>query len=205
MVSIAVRSETGSIYRCAMAVLVVMGVFLLSHSGAHANSSTHLQAPTQVNLDREKKFKKSGHSLTAVAEFQIEAKILSKKEYRDGREANIAPVDLALGWGAMATEPLLSKLSVTQNGRFASISYAPDEISRSEIIHNSSNMHMVPISRDVKKALLNVEPGQVVQIKGYLVNIRHTDGWRWRTSTTRTDEGNGACEIILVQSIVVSG
>ncbi|CAN0601435.1 unnamed protein product [Ectocarpus sp. 12 AP-2014] len=183
-----------------------MGALALSHAVADAAPSANLEAPTQVNLDRKKTFKKSGHSLTAVAAFEIEAKILSKKEYRDGRESNIAPVDLALGWGAMASEQLLSKLSVTQQGRFASISYSSDDvISRNEIIQNSSNMHMVPISRDVKKALLSVKPGQVVQIKGYLVNIRHTDGWRWRTSTTRTDEGNGACEIILVQSIEISG
>jgi hypothetical protein len=40
-----------------------------------------------------------------------------------------------------------------------------------------------------------------VRIEGWLVEAVAPDGWRWRSSTTRDDSGNGACELIYVCSI----
>jgi hypothetical protein len=34
------------------------------------------------------------------------------------------------------------------------------------------------------------------------VDISAEDGWRWRSSRSRTDTGNGACELILLERIV---
>ncbi|MDH4134437.1 MAG: hypothetical protein OEV31_06575 [Gammaproteobacteria bacterium] len=33
--------------------------------------------------------------------------------------------------------------------------------------------------------------------------IQASDGWQWRSSLTRTDSGNGACEVVLVKSMRV--
>lgn len=165
-----------------------------------------LAAPVQSNLNKKKLYSKSGYQLEAIAGFELEARVLSAAQYREGREAQISQVDLTLGWGQMATDRMLSKIDVTQSGRFASMRYNPAAgIEVSDIVHNSSNMHMIPSSNTVNKALRNVKKGQVVQIEGYLVNIRHSDGWRWLTSTSRTDMGDGACEIILVTAIKVVG
>ena len=32
---------------------------------------------------------------------------------------------------------------------------------------------------------------------------KSADGWRWQSSLTRHDTGNGACELLLVQSAAV--
>ena len=147
-------------------------------------------APVQSALAKKKLYKKSGHQLEAVATFNVRAKVLSAATYRKGREALISPVDLALGWSKMASETMLSQVTVTQSNRFASMRYNPaGDIKASDIVHNSSNMHMIPASRSVKAALQKIKKGQVVEIEGYLVNIRHSDGWRWLTSTSRTDRG----------------
>lgn len=169
-----------------------------------SDPATASNAPIQSTLNRTKIYEKAGHQLEAVAKFSIQAKVLSAAQYNKGREAKISPIDLALGWSKMASNKLLSQVSVTQSGRFASMRFDPTEdIAVNDIVHNSSNMHMIPSSRKVHAALKSVKKGQVVQIEGYLVNIRHSDGWRWLTSTSRTDRGNGACEILLVKSITV--
>ena len=42
-----------------------------------------------------------------------------------------------------------------------------------------------------------------LELKGYLVDVDHDSGWMWRTSMSRTDSGDGACEIVYVESLSV--
>jgi hypothetical protein len=49
--------------------------------------------------------------------------------------------------------------------------------------------------------LSRLRPGQVVRLQGYLVRVEAPGGWQWNSSMTRDDTGNGACEVMLVQSV----
>jgi hypothetical protein len=48
-----------------------------------------------------------------------------------------------------------------------------------------------------------VRAGDRVRIEGWLVEATAPDGWRWRSSLTREDTGNGACELVYVCAIEV--
>lgn len=186
--------------------ILVATLSLMGADASVANAAATTNAPVQSELNSKKTYKKAGHQLEAVAAFQVQAKVLSAAQYRTGREAKISPVDLALGWNKMASDTLLSQVAVTQSGRFASMQYDPtQDINVNDIIHNSSNVHMIPATRELDKTLHGIKKGQIVQIEGYLVNIRHKDGWRWLTSTSRTDRGDGACEILLVKAVKIIG
>jgi hypothetical protein len=56
--------------------------------------------------------------LRPLAGFSVEARVLSRKDYRRGREAALSPTDLALGWGAMSAPGMARRLDVTQSGRW---------------------------------------------------------------------------------------
>jgi len=60
---------------------------------------------------------------------------------------------------------------------------------------------MIPANEEVKAALFDVEEGQVVQLHGYLVRIDADDGWQWRSSLTRKDTGDNACELVLTEKL----
>jgi hypothetical protein len=60
-------------------------------------------------------------------------------------------------------------------------------------------MHLIPASDEVRQALARVKRHELVTISGYLVAVQHPDGWRWRSSVSRTDSGGGACELIWVE------
>jgi len=62
---------------------------------------------------------------------------------------------------------------------------------------------MIPAGSAVERSLMNVREGDVIVLKGYLVDVDHDSGWRWRTSMSRTDTGTGACEIVYVESISI--
>ncbi len=146
----------------------------------------------------------AGHQIIYLAHFEIRARVLSKEVYRFDRGASLAPVDLALGWGRMSDSRVLNQLSISQSFRFYHYRWRGEPpIPVAEMVSHSANMHLIPTSSDIEKKLKGVRVGQVIHIKGQLVEARLKDGSYWRSSLTRHDSGNGACELIRVESVNV--
>ena len=147
-------------------------------------------------------FRLAAAQLQPLAGFSVDARVLSRKDYRSGREAELSPTDLALGWGAMAAQGMAERLDVRQSGRWYRYQWSgaaplpPREIARS-----SANMHLIPADAATAAALRDVRAGERVRIDGWLVEADAPDGWRWRSSLSRNDTGAGACELIYVCAI----
>lgn len=158
------------------------------------------EPPAQTNLGEEEVIRHGDLTIVKVARFDVTARVLSKERYWFGREARLAPYDLALGWGRMSDTKVLDKISISQRGRYYYWSVRDYPIPRGEITSNSANMHLIPASEEVREALDRVRRGRIVRFNGYLVRVTGPKGWRWNTSTTRTDTGPGACELVWVES-----
>ncbi len=145
-------------------------------------------------------FQLEQHKITPRAAFAVEATVLGAERYRFGREAEISPLDLALGWGRMANPAVYDALDVSQSGRWYRYRWGAEgpPIPLEEIISSSSNMHMIPATPQVAEALLDIRPGERVALAGWLVDVDTAEGFRWRTSLRRDDSGDGACEIVYV-------
>ncbi len=163
------------------------------------------EAPLQNNLSSRPVIQVDDYQFTLMAEFQLEARVLGRKDYRRDGAARLSPIDLALGWGAMARPEIIDQFDIRQRGRFYFWRTDVFPIPRQEIIASSANMHMIPANPEAFHALRQVRSGDSVRLRGYLVNVDREDGWRWRTSMTRTDSGDGACEIVLVTLAQVMG
>ncbi len=155
--------------------------------------------PKQNNISESISFTFEEYQITPMAHFEIEARVLSIEKYSWGREADLSPIDLALGWRSMSDEAVLEKISIRQSNRFYYWSTEEYPIPRKEIESNSANMHLIPASSTIAKQLKTVIEGHVVVFKGYLVKVKAGDGWRWSSSMSRYDTGKGACELIWVQ------
>lgn len=137
--------------------------------------------------------------VSTLARFEITARVLSRKNYSFGRESKLCPIDLALGWGPMSDEAVLDEISVSQNGRWYRWSVKEFPIPQRDIERNSANMHMVPATPEIKKRLKRVRKGHLVECRGFLIEINASDGFAWKSSLTRNDTGDGACEIVWVE------
>ena len=147
-------------------------------------------------------FAHSAATLTPLAGFSVEARVLSREDYRMGRESDLSPTDLALGWQRMREDAVLSQLSISQSSRWYHYRWQDQPpLAPTEIALSSANMHMIPSSGQVADALARVSANDHVRIDGWLVEARTPDGWRWRSSTTREDSGGGACEVVYVCAI----
>jgi hypothetical protein len=63
----------------------------------------------------------------------------------------------------------------------------------------AANMHMVPSTAEL--AGLRAIARDLVDIRGYLVEIKFPNGGTWRSSLPRTDTGNGARELVWVDEL----
>ena len=160
-------------------------------------------APVQRNV-QPSSFKFDDYQITKKANFEINARVLSTENYYLSREADLSPIDLALGWGVMSDSGLLSRLSISQSSRWYRWRYDGSiPVTDEQVITSSGNMHMVPATAAVERSLQQLREGDVITLEGYLIDVDHDSGWKWRTSMTRTDTGGGACEIVYVESIEV--
>jgi hypothetical protein len=145
---------------------------------------------------------------TALAQFDVQARVLSTNHYSFDTMAAISPVDLALGWGPMSDSDVLAGVRVTQSGRFYYWSSRFGRrlpIPKNEVISHSANMHMIPADDEVRKTLLATRTGELVTLSGLLVQVNRPNGWILRTSLSRTDTGMGACEVVWVERIRRTG
>jgi hypothetical protein len=158
-------------------------------------------APLQVDLDSGERLQRGDITLTTRARFELTARVLSREDYRYDAGASLAPEDLALGWGRMSDSAVLAKITISQSNRFYYWHVDEFPIPRREIETSSANMHMIPSDDTVRRSLERVRQGQLVHLTGFLVDASRPNGWRWHTSMTREDTGDGACELVYVESI----
>jgi hypothetical protein len=162
--------------------------------------------PVQRNLDPPQPFSARGHTFVARARYDITARVLRKEIYRLDGGASVAPVDLGVGWGPLSDTRVIDELEFSQMGRF--FYWRPRDgstfpIPREMLVTHAAQMHLVPASDALEDRLKKLRPGQLVSISGYLVDVRDAGGFRWSTSMSRTDTGDGACELVWVESLAV--
>jgi hypothetical protein len=159
------------------------------------------EVPRQENIAGVRQIERGDYTITPIASFDVEARVLGVKRYRFDREAQLSPYDLALGWGRMSDSEVLEQFDIKQSGRFYFWSTRTCPLPRDEVVRSSANMHIIPADDAVLSRLQRLREGHIVELKGYLVTAKADDGWLWLSSTTRRDSGAGACELVLVEDI----
>ena len=144
-----------------------------------------------------------GYELSNSEPIEMTGRVLSRRDYRTGREAELSPTDFALGWGPLLNREISDQLQVSQSNRWFRWQAQTLPIPKSEITCSAANVHLIPASEAVRRALESVNTGDVVALRGQLVDVTAEDGWRWRSSRSRSDTGAGSCELLLVEDVVL--
>lgn len=159
--------------------------------------------PIQMNLTGQKSFEFKDYNITPLAEFEIQAKILSKYNYSGERAADLSPVDLALGWGRMSDEAILDSFKIRQGNRTFSWWTKEFPIPRREVEISCANMHIIPANKEIKAIIDRSRKGEIVKFSGYLVKVDAADGWKWNSSLTREDTRGYSCELVFVEEFEI--
>ncbi len=187
-----------------IAALIALAAWFLKPSGFKSYGPGVLapDAPLQREVGSSTSgLEREGFTISPLASFKGKVRVLSREDYYVGRESELSPTDLALGWGRMSDESVLADISISQRGRFYYWQVDAFPLPRNEIVTSSANMHMIPANPLVADTLDDVGAGDLIEFDGYLVKVSTDDGWRWQSSLTRGDTGNGACELIWLRDI----
>lgn len=146
-----------------------------------------------------------------IATFHSRTLILKRKDYpvnlAQDPLSEFAPMDLVMAWGRAGLQENRNGVSLAQGQRryaWKANLKAWQRPGVKEFGQNTANWHLIPADEIIAKELSSLKPGDVVDLDGDLVSVKLTGGMTARSSTSREDDGDGACEIIRVTHVQVS-
>jgi hypothetical protein len=157
-----------------------------------------LQSKTQ-----EKPWQHGNYLITPLADYDVTARVLSKKNYAWDNSAELSPVDFVLGWGIMSDSALLDTLRISQSRRWFYVYWQSLSVDPNQIMGHSANTHILPANNSVARQIKQARRNDIIRLRGYLVQVTSSDGFSWRSSLTRSDTGNGSCEVFWVTSVEI--
>lgn len=185
-----------------LAALIAGGWFIFHDTPARWRGMPAAHDPVQTTAKLPPAFTHGDYTITPLANYSVTAVVLARERYRNDAAAKIGPLDLALGWGPMSTAAVINDLSISQSGRWYEYSWAKEPpLNGDQIETHSANTHCLPANDEVRRQLLSVKRHDLVTLEGYLVEVNGPDGYRWRSSLSRSDTGGGACEVMWITTI----
>ena len=172
----------------------------------------YLNLPYPIQTDAEGQFtdKVDDYNVyyTIKANYSISAKVVEKKYYFPYKISNkLSRYDLGLVFGKLLDESLLSEITFKNTGhrslQTTYFSSLPAKVGGNVGLY-FSNTHVIHANDNVLKCLRNIKEGDYVKLDGYLVYVTYKNGkgtGTWNSSLTRTDRGDGACEVMYVKSV----
>jgi len=185
-----------------IAVAAIAWLFLRPESKADWKGIPAARPPVQAETNLPEAFAHGDYTVTPLARYSITAVVLARERYRNDHEADLSPIDLALGWGPMSMSGVINELKFSQSGRWYEYRWPGEPpLEPSQMATNSANTHCLPATKDIRRALLAVKRHELVTLEGHLVEVTGPKGYRWRSSLTRNDAGARSCEVFWITSV----
>lgn len=212
------------------AVVAVISVWLLTTVArtiythipvSHPDARIQVAGPEQFMVLSKDWEKEGVQKIKPLATYKIQGVVLSTSRYSESfdQAAVASSWDVALAWGTVADPRVLNEIKPRQYGRFVfwngispaaektlfpllRASKETEKLNPREILErNIANIHVI-CDNSVSRKIKRLRKGQVITLHGDLVEVQFPGTSRtWKSSLTRDDTGNGACEIMHVRSI----
>jgi hypothetical protein len=190
------------------AVLVLALYYVADPAVRHAPGVLVPEEPSQKDPADGRSWQSGDYRITPLADYTIRALVLHTQRYWFDGGSGLAPYDFGVAWGPMSDQAVIDRMSFTQGARY--MQWKPAGRNRAfpmtyeEINAHCANMHLIPARREIRRQLASVRRGEIVTLEGQLVEVEGSNGYRWKTSLSRTDSGGGACELMWVSRVSVA-
>jgi hypothetical protein len=151
----------------------------------------------------------SNYELEPVAKYEISGMIVSHNDvqafddiYHTSNSVDVR--DLCLVWGQNVEDDNHLSFNFKNEPWSCHISQKSYDSPGEFKMENLSNNHLLVASSKIRDEIYSLHPGDQVKLTGQLVNYGLPGEAPFRrTSQVRTDEGNGACEVMFVEQVKV--
>lgn len=191
---------------CLPVIFIIPLVLLVYNIWPGEPFTGYIADPVQVGLDGGQVINMLGDegyvSLSLLASYDIEAVVKSTNRLRD-YPAQVSRYDFALAWGDLNRADIDATISYAQGLRHYTYRWSSDTpVSPAYIGSHSANVHIIHGDKNILKKVQGIRKNDHIRLQGYLVQVNFPHG-PWRSSLTRTDSGNGACEVMYVTDLQV--
>lgn len=111
--------------------------------------------------------------------------------------------DICVIWGKNITNPYLKDFEFSHGDWTCYVQTSSSEAWSTFKLDQLSNNHLLPMNFDIESDMKAAHIGDEIHLKGQLVNYSINHGPKRRSSITRDDKENGACEIIYVNEFKI--
>jgi hypothetical protein len=189
-----------------LVVLAICLVALVGHAASrwpvsHGPGVLVAEGPAQTPPRSLRMIELGGYQLTPLADYSIRARVLGAERYRFDAIADLVPLDLALGWMSMSDSRVLDRTHLMQLRRHFYYQMPGGVLTPETAKISAANTHVIPSDDAVRRQLLELKEGDVVHLTGQLVEVTGPRGLTMRSSLRRDDSGDGACEILYVETV----
>jgi hypothetical protein len=194
-------------------LLYINRYYLFGREYVYVDNLYNLKDPIQEKASGTKKITIDGENvfISRLYSYKIQARVIDTKQYIGFDLLNkLSPEDMGLAWDFMVEDRNIDKINCYShsnrllNYRIYDNSWLESAGGRERVNQRVSNNHLIPADKTVKGKLLSIKKGEYVELEGYLVTAYTTDSDSniyWKSSDTRTDTGDGACEVIYVTDV----
>lgn len=168
------------------------------------------QDPIQEKIEHPKSFtheyKETKYTIDPLYDYELWGLVVSHNDisefsdiYHD--EDSFDTKDLCVIWGENLKNNDYQNIDF-KSGSWTCYVHYPAGVSFSS--SHLSNNHLITDSENIREKISDISRGDQIHMKGKLVNYGVSkNSWKRNTSTTRTDTGNTACEVIFVEEIKI--
>lgn len=147
--------------------------------------------------------KKGIVELELLAYYDITAQVKSIHDYSDDFTSQVSPRDFALAWGDVNMPSIDNHVKYRQNERWYYFTVNSKASVNAEYVdYYTANTHIIPANETILSIVKSVNKNDRISMQGYLVNAYFSNGY-WESSLTRSDTGDGSCEIMYVTNIQI--
>lgn len=144
------------------------------------------QIPTSNNFIKVRDGDADVH-ISFLAAYSLSGRVFGKTDHRfsyiDDTYAHLSPIDLVVGWGALASQPKALR-ATTSGSRTTSIECLDLAYCDAGMI---SHTHFIPQNDDIRTKLQIIDIGDLVKIDGFLVSVESKNAEPWTSSLDRRD------------------
>ncbi len=201
------------IFFIVLAILLIVYSFTYPYIGREYTTIkdfNNIDQPIQIETEGSTTLKidKTKININYLYEYDLKGKVVATYHYLPTKTANkLSPVDMGIAWGYILNDENFDSIKWNETGSRYLTWYTKNtkwlnEIGSIEGLY--SNNHLIPSDKKIRKQIKKIKTGDYVELKGYLVNVywqTSAGDYYWESSTTRTDTGDGACEVFYVTEV----
>jgi len=219
MSSIVLKDPTKNLFLCLKCVIIslLLWAFAYWRSVQVPNQFSNLKElqnePLQIETSRESfDLEVKGHTyqIQPVFEYELWGLIVEDHDSSSWIDTShqqwgdfLNTKDICVIWGKNVINPHLKDLRFSHGDWTCYVKTSSDEAWTSFRWDQLSNNHLLPENSEIEAKIKAAHIGDEIHLKGQLVNYSINHGAKRRSSITRDDKENGACEIIYVNEFQI--